>query len=92
MLEPSLVRAASTVQEAVTDRLIAIAPDSDLAVLSTQQNHWLQLQAQGSPLQQITAALKAQRDQGQPIHELHLITHGNSSGLQIAGRTINTAA
>ena len=91
MLEPSLVRAASTVQEAVTDRLIAIAPDSDLAVLSTQQNHWLQLQAQGSPLQQITAALKAQRDQGQPIHELHLITHGNSSGLQIAGRTINTA-
>ena len=90
MLEPSLVRAASTVQEAVTDRLIAIAPDSDLAVLSTQQNHWLQLQAQGSPLQQITAALKAQRDQGQPIHELHLIAHGNSSGLQIAGRTINT--
>ena len=82
----------STIQKAVTDRFIAIAPDSDLAALSTQRNNWLQLQAHRSPLQQLTAALKAKRDQGQPIQELHLIAHANSSGIQIGSTTLNTAA
>ena len=92
MLVSRLDHSASTIQQAVTDRFIAIAPDSDLAVLSTHQNNWLQLQARRSPLQQLTAALKAQRDQGQPIQELHLIAHANSSGIQIGSTTLNTAA
>ena len=92
MLVSRLDHSASTIQQAVTDRFIAIAPDSDLAVLSTHQNNWLQLQAHRSPLQQLTAALRAQRDQGQPIQELHLIAHANSSGIQIGSTTLNTAA
>ena len=92
MLVSRLDHSASTIQQAVTDRFIAIAPDSDLAVLSTHQNNWLQLQARRSPLQQLTAALRAQRDQGQPIQELHLIAHANSSGIQIGSTTLNTAA
>lgn len=45
-----------------------------------------------SPLTTIGEALKQRRKQGAPAKELHLLAHGNSQGIQLAGDWIDQAA
>ena len=53
--------------------------------------HWLSFEGDIHPLVQLGAALDHQKRLGQPVEELHLVAHGNSCGIELAGQWVDHA-
>ena len=56
-----------------------------------QAASWLELPTDKHPFKVISKALRNLRGRDEYVEELHLITHGNSDGIELAGKWINEA-
>ena len=54
-----------------------------------QIKKWLQLERSKHPLKQLSQQLEKLRTEGQTAHELHLVGHGHSNGIELSGQWID---
>ena len=61
------------------------------ATTGLQAASWLELPADKHPFDEINKALRNLRHRDEYVEELHLVAHGNSDGIELAGEWIDKA-
>ena len=77
----------STKAKKVRPQLVALGSGTT----GLKAGSWLQLPKNKHPFNEINKALRNLRHRDEYVEELHLISHGNSDGIELAGEWINEA-
>ena len=81
------MRKTSTKAKKVRPQLVVLGSTTT----GLQAASWLELPADKHPFHGINKALRNLRQRDEYVEDLHLIAHGNSDGIELAGKWINEA-